>query len=112
MEYCENYEDFPDPNLDWPLVNFPYQSSVRTKITNLERWTAYDNTIGCRTLKGPLERGKYSILDIYEINKNLLITWGEDFYECNTRMIEFNVKPLCVVNCLNFGTSFGFYGGF
>ena len=31
-------------------------------------------------IKGPEKYGKYSILDIYEVNKQLIITWGESFY--------------------------------
>ena len=103
LEYYEKYSNFPDPKLDWPLKPFPEQTSERKKITNLEKWTVYDNTIGGRTIKGPLEKGSYSILDIYEIHKKLLITWGKDFQECNKRMKEFKVKPLCAINCLNFG---------
>jgi len=70
---------------------------------NLQFWKQYDYTIGNRTLKGPDMPGKYSILDIYEINKKLVITWGESFMECYNKMIELKAKPLSMVNCLNFG---------
>ena len=102
-EYSERYEDFPDPKLDWQL-NYPERKfSKSTKVKNTKLWEVYDSTIGGRTLKGPLEKESYSILDIYEIGKKLLITWGSDFEDCNLKMKEFNVKPLCAVNCLNFG---------
>ena len=102
-EYSERYEDFPDPKLEWQL-NYPERKfSKSKKIKNTKLWEIYDSTIGGRTLKGPLEKESYSILDIYEIGKKLLITWGSDFEDCNLKMKEFNVKPLCAVNCLNFG---------
>ena len=70
----------------------------------LERWNVYDSTVGNRTLKGPDKPGSYSVIDIYENNKKLYLTWGESVDECYNIMKEFeNVKPLCVVNCLNFG---------
>lgn len=103
LEYTENYNCFPCPMIDWPLKPSKEQKSERKKVSGRSYWTVYDSTIGCRTLKGPMEKGNYSILDLYEINKKLLITWGQDFEECNVRMKQFKVKPLCVVNCLNFG---------
>ena len=70
----------------------------------MKKWEVYDSTVGNRTLKGPDKDGSYSILDIYEIEKQLILTWGESFDECYNIMKLFeNVKPLCMVNCLNFG---------
>ena len=103
IEYSKNYNDFPDPIEDWDLNECALQKYELEKNTELERWSVYDNTIGGRTIKGPLERGSYSILDIYEINKKLFVTWGSTFYECYNKVIEHNYKPLCVINCLNFG---------
>ena len=37
---------------------------------NMDLWKVYDSTVGNRTIKGPNEAGSYSILDLYEINKN------------------------------------------
>lgn len=103
VEYTEEYDNFPNPKIDWDLNPFPTQTSVMRKINDLEKWTVYDSTIGCRTLKGPSERGSYAILDLYEIGKKLFVTWGETFDECNGKIEKFKAKPLCVVNCLNFG---------
>ena len=51
-----------------------------------------------------MSSGKYSILDIHEVGKQLILTWGESFDECYDIMKKFEgVKPLCLVNCLNFG---------
>jgi phosphoribosylformylglycinamidine synthase len=74
------------------------------KIHEPNRWKVYDSTVGNRTLKGPDKPGSYAILDIPENNKQLFVTWGETFEECHKQMTIFEgVKPLCVVNCLNFG---------
>ena len=55
-------------------------------------------------MKGPDKPGSYAILDIPENNKQVFVTWGETFKECYEQMTTFEgVKPLCVVNCLNFG---------
>ena len=73
------------------------------KINRPELWTGYDHTIGCRTIKGPDKPGQYSILDIYEINKKLIITWSTNVDNCYNKMLELNGTPLGIVNCLNFG---------
>ena len=74
-----------------------------TKTRNIDLWSVYDHTIGCRTIKGLDQPGAYSILDIYEINKKLIITWGVNVEECNSKMITLNGKPSGIVNGLNFG---------
>ena len=85
--------------------NNPDMPFTSTKIKDMSKWTTYDSTVGNRTIKGPDQPGSYSILDIYEINKKLFITWGETVSECYEQMSVFEgVKPLCVVNCLNFGS--------
>ena len=73
------------------------------KVKNLSLWNSYDHSIGCRTIKGPDKPGHYSILDIYENNTQCILTWGENVYECNQRMIQLGAKSLGIVNCLNFG---------
>ena len=74
------------------------------KIRYPSLWECYDSTIGNRTLKGPDKPGSYSVLNIHEVNKQLILTWGESFDECYNNMKLFEgIKPLCIVNCLNFG---------
>jgi phosphoribosylformylglycinamidine (FGAM) synthase-like enzyme/phosphoribosylformylglycinamidine (FGAM) synthase-like amidotransferase family enzyme len=73
------------------------------KINRPDLWTGYDHTIGCRTIKGPDKPGQYSILDIHEINKKLIITWSTNVDNCYNKMLELNGTPLGIVNCLNFG---------
>ncbi len=71
----------------------------------------YDSTVGNRTIvsnhnnnsENP-DVNNFSIMDIYELSKKLVITWGETFDECHDTMKKFTgIKPLCLVNCLNFG---------
>lgn len=74
------------------------------KVRNPELWRQYDITVGNRTIKGPDKPGSYSVLDIPEANKKLVLTWGETFNECYVEMtINQNSKPLGIINCLNFG---------
>ena len=108
--YEKPIDDFDDPREDWALnkqTNTSYQnmSLVKKSTVKDETWTVYDNTIGCRVVKGPLEIGHYSILNIDEIDKQLIITWGQHFLDCYNTMIQKceNVKPLCLINCLNYG---------
>tara|TARA_B100000035_G_scaffold310679_1_gene318921 strand:+ start:5569 stop:7755 length:2187 start_codon:yes stop_codon:yes gene_type:complete len=79
-----------------------------TKLKNNSLWEVYDSTIGNRTIKGPDSPGSYSILDIPEVNKKLLIKWVSYSIKNNSAKIiellhNFNAKPLCIVNCLNYG---------
>ena len=82
------------------------------KIKNLSLWNSYDYSIGCRTIKGPDKPGHYSILDIYEINKQCILTWGESVEECHEKLISLNGNPLGIVNCLNFGDPSSCIGDF
>ena len=103
--YKENVGNFKD------IIDYTYISDVKvndftnaTKVKDINRWSIYDSTIGNRTIKGPDKPGSYAILDIYENNKKVFLTWGESVEECYVEMNKFEgVKPLCVVNCLNFG---------
>ena len=78
-------------------------SNISTKIKDMSLWNTYDSTVGSRTIKGPDKSGSYSILDIYEIGKKIILTWDENISVCLDNIKEFNAKPLCIVNCLNFG---------
>ena len=73
------------------------------KVKDNKLWDSYDSSIGKRTIKGPDKPESYSILNIYEINKELVITWGDNVEDCYGRAKELNSKPLGIVNCLNFG---------
>ena len=96
--------DSPEDYINIPTKYTKVNQTQPTKIKNPHLWTMYDSTVGNRTLKGPDKPGHYAILDIYEVNKQLILTWGETFDKCYEKMKLFeNVKPLCIVNCLNYG---------
>ena len=99
----QSFDTFNYPKIDWEETPFPNQDTTTTKIRNIDYWKEYDSTIGCRTIKGPLEPGSYAILNIFEVNKHLVVTWGSTFEECYDQMTTQNAKPLGLVNCLNFG---------
>ena len=104
-EKITNFKDIRDDTYS-PNSVVPYKNNFISgeKVKDMKRWCVYDSTVGNRTIKGPDKPGSYSIIDIYENNKKLYLTWGESVDECYNIMKEFeNVKPLCVVNCLNFG---------
>ena len=104
--YSDNISnlDSPEDYINIPKKNTQINHTEPTKIKNPHLWTIYDSTVGNRTLKGPDKPGHYAILDIYEVNKQLILTWGETFDKCYEKMKLFeNVKPLCIVNCLNYG---------
>ena len=101
--YEEHVDSFDDPTQDWTEKerNTIYENNKKEQ--SLELWKNYDSTIGCRTVKGPLEHGDYSIIDLHEINKKLVVTWGEDFNEGLMKMTKCGAKALALVNCLNYG---------
>lgn len=108
-EMITNFKDIrdetykPDDKLSVTWI-FGNERFKKGKVKDMKRWCVYDSTVGNRTIKGPDKPGSYSIIDIYENNKKLYLTWGESVDECYNIMKEFNdVKPLCIVNCLNFG---------
>ena len=104
--YSDNISnlDSPEDYVNIPTKYTKVNQTHPTKIKNPHLWTVYDSTVGNRTLKGPDKPGHYAILDIYEVNKQLILTWGETFDKCYEKMKLFeNVKPLCIVNCLNYG---------
>ena len=78
--------------------------SKKYKISNKNLWEVYDTTVGNRTIKGPDKDGQYAVLDIPEVGKQLVFTWGHTFACCYNKISKFSgIKPLCIVNCLNFG---------
>tara|TARA_Y100001970_G_C14245271_1_gene867695 strand:+ start:64 stop:2196 length:2133 start_codon:yes stop_codon:yes gene_type:complete len=104
--YTKHMNDFNDVNdyTNIEMCSIQKKNEICNKIKNMDYWEIYDSTIGNRTLKGPNKPGSYSVLDIPEVKKQLILTWGESFLECYSIMSSFeNVKPLCMINCLNFG---------
>ena len=103
-EAIENLESQEDYTCIIKKNNTMKDETKPIKVKNMEKWKVYDSTIGNRTLKGPDKPGSYSVLNIPEVKKQLILVWGESIDKCyyNMRMFE-NVKPLCIVNCLNYG---------
>ncbi len=105
----------------WELLPWKTQHTSHTKApTSVTKpiWQQYDWSVGVRTLKGPNQPGHYAILDIPEINKEVIITWGNDegisdkdarkgieyaFDTCYNMMKKLKATPLGLTNCLNFG---------
>ena len=101
--YLKSMDSFEDIKEIWkinPQLKREYQL---TKVKNALLWQTYDTTVGNRTLKGPDKPGSYAILDIYEIEKKLILTWGSTVDDCLNQMNVLSAKTLCIVNCLNFG---------
>ena len=100
---ANKYQNLGEISESWSEKEFPKRESIREKIKDKKKWTVYDSTVGCRTIKGPDKDGSYSILDIYEINKKIILTWAENCQDCYDEMIKQKGLPLCIINCLNFG---------
>ena len=102
IDSFNDYDDYTNIGLHKDEYQKGYLPSERIK--EMENWQVFDSTVGNRTLKGPDKPGSYSVLNIPEVNKQLILTWGESVLEAYQIMEKFeNVKPLCVVNCLNYG---------
>ena len=110
--YSEGMDNFEDPKEDWDDSQLQLNNKDNVKIEKIHNktlWESYDSTIGGRTIKGPLDDGSYSILNVPEANKKIIITWGWDLNECikktETYKNENNeeIKLLCAINCMNFG---------
>ncbi len=102
LAYQRDMNAFNSLTVDWDLKQNKTIFEDDSMVHGLELWQQYDSTIGCRTIKGPLDKGNYSILDLWEINKKLMITWGSSIKECADNVPD-NAQKLCVINCLNYG---------
>ncbi len=109
--YSEKMEHFKenDNHLEKKYNNKFY--SVE-KCKDIHRWSVYDHSIGCRTIKGPDKPGQFSILNLPEINNQLIITWSTNVKNCYKKLTELKGIPLGIVNCLNFGDPLTCIGDF
>ena len=103
--FSENMTDFDDPTQDWELntSQHKWNRDNRLCLEDNDLWSNYDKSIGCRTLDLGRGNKNYSVLDIYENGKKLVISWGENFDCCYQKIIELQGNPLGLVNCLNYG---------
>ena len=102
LVYFQDFVDFKETDNTIELKSSKKEHIIQ-KIKEPTLWESYDSSIGVRTIKGPDDPGSYSILDIYEVGKKLIITWSDNVEECYRKAQELNGKPLGIVNCLNFG---------
>jgi phosphoribosylformylglycinamidine synthase len=107
--YKKKIDTFSDPIKEWKEIK-QVLSENDLKFYNDEMlWNSYDSTIGSRTIINNRIRKNngigtnFSILNIHEINKEIIITWGCNFDECFETLVKHNFKPLGLVNCLNYG---------
>lgn len=101
--YETKMNTFTELNQHWLEKSIVNTYTPIIPINNLDLWKIYDSQVGNRTVKGPDTEGTYSIVDIKEIQKQLLCTWGSTFEECMKYVNTFKAKGLCMVNCMNYG---------
>ena len=66
----------------------------------------YDSTIGNRTIyedQTHRTNQDYSLLNLPEINRELIVTWGENITTMHKTMTKHNGTPMAIINCLNYG---------
>jgi len=100
----------------WVTQHGEYRKA--SKATTNGVWRQYDWRVGARTLKGPNQPGRYAVLDLEEIGKDLVISWSSDegrsdqdpvlginyaFDKAYGYIKGLGAKPLGLTNCLNFG---------
>jgi len=102
--YRRKIENFEDPIQEWTERRQNLQENDLRPFNDEMLWNTYDSTIGCRTLiNGRNGESNFSILNIHEIQKKLILTWGSNFDECHDTVISKNFRPFGIVNCLNYG---------
>ena len=100
--YKNRMKDFSSYTQDWSEEVSNIEPKKK-RIIEDNIYRMYDATIGGRTLFYDRNNKNYSILDIHEIDKRLIISWGENFNECYKSITDMEFKPLGLVNCLNYG---------
>ena len=100
--FTRKLTNLKDITQDWKLQRVQKSLSPQ-KIKRPKLWEQYDSSVGNRTIKGPESNGSYAILDIYENNTKLILTWDSSCVTCSNKIKELGGKPLCLVNCLNYG---------
>ena len=107
--YQKKIESFSNPTQDWEEIRQNLSEDDLEFHNDEMLWNSYDSTIGCRTLINNRIRhsdflgSNYSILNIHEIGKQIILTWGSNFKKCYDPIIRSQFKPIGLVNCLNYG---------
>ena len=105
--YNKDISTFESITQDWKCINTELENTQINYYNNKKLWETYDRTIGCRTIINnrisDTENNNYSIINIHEINKKIIVSWGKDLDECLRNVNYEKFKPLGLVNCLNYG---------
>lgn len=105
--YEKAIDNFEEISQDWIRKDEDkYEKMLKEEQENNNmKWSVYDNTLGGRTIKGPLEDGSYAIMELFEVGKKLYITWGPDCPTCLEKLnrLDREMTHKTIVNCLNFG---------
>ena len=107
--YKRKIESFSDPTQDWKEIKQNLQPNDLTYYNDEKLWNTYDSTIGCRSFINnrsrvdDLPNTNYSILDIHENGRQIILSWGSTFDKCYDTITNNKFKPLGLVNCLNYG---------
>lgn len=107
--YKKKIDSFSNPTQDWKEIKQCLAENDLKFYNDEMLWNTYDSTIGCRTLvnnrirQENLPGTNFSILNISEINKKIILSWGSKFEDCYSSIIKQKFKPLGLVNCLNYG---------
>lgn len=114
-------EIFPDVRENWDMRSWNAQDTKHIKASRKQTkqlWHQYDWMVGLRTIKGPDKPGRYAIINVPEIGKEIVIAWSSDegisnrdpktgiehaFDTCHERLRSLSAIPLGLTNCLNFG---------
>ena len=103
--HCEPMIKRKDIVQEWTPRTSEYISSgtyPRKVDTSVSR-KQYDSTIGNRTVQEPLFSNDYAVLNLPEVNRELIVSWGENITTVHKTMVKQNGEPMAVMNCLNYG---------
>ena len=82
---------------DFTIGSYPKKQDIN------ELRKQYDSSIGNRTVQEPNCMNDYAALYLPEVNKELIVSWGENITTVHKTMVKQNGTPMAVINCLNYG---------
>ena len=94
----KNYFETLHDNIEEKIIEQDLSEFATTKRNIYETPDKYLSSI-----KGPDQSGSYSIIDIPENNKKIILSWDYDLSVCKNIISDYGGKTLCIVNCLNYG---------
>lgn len=91
------------PEQRWLIDDDTNDHMRYSKFMSIDR-TIYDATVGNRTIRMKSgESNRTAVVDIPEADGQLHVSYGESFHEVYESLSKADIKPLCAVNCLNYG---------